>query len=83
MERQVKVSDTVHNEGIKMLAQMFHNIGIACVTAGLLVPIFAANLAVDHPNLNYITTAPIGILLGACAAAFGQLFLRTMMRDPK
>lgn len=77
----MKDTTTIHNESVKMLAQVFHNIGVACLTAGLFVPIFAANLAESHPNLNYIVTAPFGIFLCVASVTLGQITLR-FMRNP-
>lgn len=72
---------TGYNERVKLLAQVFHNLAVACVVGGFLVPVFAANLAESNPNLNYITTGPVGIGLAAGLVFLGQMYLKTMWRD--
>lgn len=70
-------SNLVYNERLKALSSMFHNLGILCIGAGGIYPLMAANAGKD-PSLSYLATLPIGLFLGACLAAMGQLMLKDL-----
>lgn len=67
----------VYNAQIQALSTMFHNMAVASVAGGALIPLLQSYAGADE-TLSYIVTMPIGVALAFCFAMFGQIMLRDL-----
>ncbi len=77
----MRETDTVYNERLKALSGMFHNLAVASVTGGVVLPLIQANAGLDR-ELTYIITMPIGMILALGFAFLGQIMLKDL-REPR
>ena len=64
----------VHSERLKALGGIFHNLAVASISGGVLLPVIAANLT-DKPHFGYLTMIPVGLFIAVCFGAIGQMIL--------
>ncbi|TIL87500.1 MAG: hypothetical protein E5Y73_25150 [Mesorhizobium sp.] len=72
-----KETDLVHNERLKALATMSHNLAVASIAGAVLAPLVLANTGRD-PSLGYITTLPFGAVLALAFGTLGQMMLKDL-----
>lgn len=70
-------SSLVYNERLKALAGMFHNLAVASVTGGVVLPLINANSGADT-SLTFIVTIPVGMVLALFFGFWGQIMLKDL-----
>jgi hypothetical protein len=67
----------VYNAQIQTFSTMLHNLAVASVTGGFVIPLLRAYDGSDE-RLGFLVTMPVGLTLALLFAGIGQYMLRDL-----
>ena len=59
---EANMSNLVHNERLKMMANFWNNLGVASITTGWIVPLY--NATITNKNMWFEPTSVIAVVTG-------------------